>query len=41
VNLSYAIQTSDGDHLQPGKMKEILHVINQELNNFIRGPGPF
>ena len=41
VDLSYAIQTSDGDRLQPGKMTEILRLINQELNNFAPGPGPF
>ena len=41
VNFSYAIQTSDRSHLQPGKLKQILQVINQELNNFVRGAGPF
>jgi hypothetical protein len=25
----------------PGKSTEILGLINQELNNFIQGPGPF
>jgi hypothetical protein len=27
--------------LQPGKMTGILHFINQDLNNFVQGPGPF
>jgi hypothetical protein len=26
--------------LQPGKMTGILHFINQDLNNFVQGPGP-
>jgi hypothetical protein len=41
VHLSYAIQTSDEHRLQPGKMTGILHFINQDLNNFVQGPGPF
>jgi hypothetical protein len=41
VHLSYAIQISDEHRLQPGKMTGILHFINQDLNNFVQGPGPF